>query len=36
VYVEAAEAIEAAPPWRLLREDRAGAVRYALLELDNP
>ena len=32
-YVESATAIEAPPPWRVLREDRAGAVRYGLLEL---
>ena len=36
VYVEASEAIAVEPPWRLLREDRAGAVRYALLELAQP
>ena len=34
VYVETAAALEAAPPWRKLREDRAGAVRYALYEYD--
>ncbi len=33
VYVETAAPFEAAAPWRKLREDRAGAVRYALLEL---
>ena len=32
VYVESAEALILTPPWRALREDRAGAVRYALLE----
>ena len=32
-YVESAAPLEAAGPWRTLREDRAGAVRYALLEL---
>ena len=32
-YVESATAIEAPAPWRVLREDRAGAVRYGLLEL---
>ena len=33
VYVESAVPIPAAAPWRVLREDRAGAVRYALFEL---
>ena len=33
VYVESAKPLAAGPPWRTLREDRAGAVRYALLEL---
>ncbi len=32
VYVETAAPLETAAPWRVLREDRAGAVRYALLE----
>jgi 16S rRNA (guanine966-N2)-methyltransferase len=32
VYVESAAPIEAARPWRALREDRAGAVRYGLYE----
>jgi 16S rRNA (guanine966-N2)-methyltransferase len=32
VYVESAEALEAPPGWRVIREDRAGAVRYALFE----
>jgi len=32
VYVESAQAIEAPPEWRAVREDRAGAVRYALFE----
>jgi 16S rRNA (guanine966-N2)-methyltransferase len=32
VYVESAEALPADPAWRLVREDRAGAVRYALYE----
>jgi 16S rRNA (guanine966-N2)-methyltransferase len=32
VYVERAEALDAGPAWRALREDRAGAVRYALFE----
>jgi 16S rRNA (guanine966-N2)-methyltransferase len=34
VYVEGAQAFAARPPWRVLREDRAGAVRYALLEIE--
>ena len=33
VYVETAQPLEAGPPWAALREDRAGAVRYALFEL---
>src|SRR2546421_7397632 len=36
VYVESAEALELPPPWHLLREDRAGAVRYALYRLETP
>ena len=32
VYVESGKPLGAAAPWRTLREDRAGAVRYALLE----
>jgi 16S rRNA (guanine966-N2)-methyltransferase len=32
VYVESAAALDLAAPWRLLRDDRAGAVRYALYE----
>jgi len=32
VYVESAEPLPPSPAWRALREDRAGAVRYALLE----
>ena len=32
VYVESAKPVEASARWRVLREDRAGAVRYALLE----
>jgi 16S rRNA (guanine966-N2)-methyltransferase len=36
VYVESAEPIAPAAPWRVLREDRAGAVRYALFELATP
>ncbi len=33
VYVEGAAPVAAGAPWIALREDRAGAVRYALLEL---
>jgi 16S rRNA (guanine966-N2)-methyltransferase len=33
VYVESAEPLVLGPPWTALREDRAGAVRYALYEL---
>ena len=36
VYVESAGAIQPPPPWRVVREDRAGAVRYALLDLSTP
>ena len=32
VYVESGKPVEQDGPWRILREDRAGAVRYALLE----
>ena len=32
VYVESAQPVEPSAQWRALREDRAGAVRYALLE----
>ena len=32
VYVESGAALELPASWRLLREDRAGAVRYALYE----
>ncbi len=32
-YVESPAPLQLAPPWRALREDRAGAVRYALYEL---
>jgi len=32
VYVESGQPVESAAQWRTLREDRAGAVRYALLE----
>jgi 16S rRNA (guanine966-N2)-methyltransferase len=33
VYVETSKPLETGPPWKALREDRAGAVRYALFEL---
>jgi 16S rRNA (guanine966-N2)-methyltransferase len=36
VYVESSAPVGTAGPWRALREDRAGAVRYALLEIANP
>ena len=36
VYVESADALTLPPEWRTLREDRAGAVRYALLEPAQP
>jgi 16S rRNA (guanine966-N2)-methyltransferase len=36
VYVESAEPLQTRPPWRVVREDRAGAVRYALLDLSSP
>ena len=36
VYIEGPEAFAASEPWRVLREDRAGTVRYALLELTTP
>jgi len=32
VYVESGQRVESDPQWRTLRDDRAGAVRYALLE----
>ena len=32
VYVESAEPLAPDPAWRVVREDRAGAVRYALYE----
>ena len=32
VYTESAEPLAPPAPWRTLREDRAGAVRYALFE----
>lgn len=34
VYVECAAPLELGTPWRALRENRAGAVRYALYELE--
>jgi 16S rRNA (guanine966-N2)-methyltransferase len=36
VYVESAEPLKPPPPWRVVRDDRAGAVRYALLDLSTP
>jgi 16S rRNA G966 N2-methylase RsmD len=36
VYVESAAPLALEAPWRRLREDRAGAVRYALFELAAP
>jgi len=33
VYVESAGDIAMPPPWRALRQDRAGAVRYGLYEI---
>ena len=33
VYVESAEPVEPGPPWRVVREGRAGSVRYALYEM---
>jgi 16S rRNA (guanine966-N2)-methyltransferase len=36
VYVESAAPLDAPTPWRVIREDRAGAVRYALLDLPTP
>jgi 16S rRNA (guanine966-N2)-methyltransferase len=36
VYVETADALPDSPAWRVLRQDRAGAVRYALLESATP
>lgn len=36
VYAEADRPLELPPPWRALREDRAGAVRYGLYELGTP
>ena len=36
VYVESAAPLALEAPWRVLRADRAGAVRYALYELGRP
>lgn len=36
VYVETAAPLDAGAAWRVLREDRAGAVRYALFEPATP
>ena len=36
VYIESAKPVEPGAQWRTLREDRAGAVRYALLEPISP
>lgn len=36
VYVETLEGVAPPAPWKVVREDRAGAVRYALLELISP
>jgi 16S rRNA (guanine966-N2)-methyltransferase len=36
VYIESGAALDPGAPWRLLREDRAGAVRYALYQLATP
>lgn len=36
VYVESDAAVAAGAPWHMLREGRAGAVRYALFELVAP
>ncbi len=36
VYLESDAPLQTAPPWRLLREGHAGAVRYALFELAAP
>jgi 16S rRNA (guanine(966)-N(2))-methyltransferase RsmD len=33
VYVESAQPLDLEAPWTALREDRAGAVRYALYEM---
>jgi 16S rRNA (guanine966-N2)-methyltransferase len=36
VYLESAAALAPPAPWRVVREGRAGAVRYALFELATP
>ena len=36
VYVESAESVQPPVGWSVLREDRAGAVRYALLQPASP
>ena len=36
VYVERDKPLDFGPSWRVLREDRAGAVRYALMEPTPP
>ena len=36
VYAESAQPLELPANWRVLREDRAGAVRYALYQLAEP
>lgn len=36
VYVESDKPLQPGPSWRVLREDRAGAVRYALFEAATP
>ncbi|HEX5129316.1 MAG TPA: 16S rRNA (guanine(966)-N(2))-methyltransferase RsmD [Usitatibacter sp.] len=36
VYVESSAPLDLPAPWRAVREDRAGAVRYALYELGSP
>jgi 16S rRNA (guanine966-N2)-methyltransferase len=36
VYLESAASLELPAPWRKLREDRAGAVRYALFDHPSP
>jgi len=36
VYAESPQPLELSAAWRTLREDRAGAVRYALYELTEP
>ena len=36
VYVESAKPLPVEGPWTLLREGRAGAVRFALYQYDNP